>query len=497
MKDKVLYVEIVKKFVREYFPTIHYVMLSGSFVTEFFNEYSDLDVVILSKWHQKTFIEAYEYDSIKIQIIALPYNDVNGLINRDIISRNGAILSMLANGIIIYDENNVLFSLQEKAKKIFNIRKEWPQSVTENCRSKLTTCIEDLRGITDKTDFVFSLIDAYNKLLRLYFINQGDWDYNGKAASRYLKKVDAEFADRFRTSIVDYFITESKSGILSLISEVLNKSGGELHYSTTKLYKEVCDEDVLTIFINPFNNDNSIVLVSKIIDDLSQNLIKNFPKLNFVSYLHREDSVILRGGYVIIAETKQYINESIMPFIHYFHFSNAISIKAGLTERWNYPYIFNPIRDMGLPSICFSIIHRAVILRYRKNCDHKINIYWILKHFSLCKFFSSNVALAKFWNNVFDNYINKATNKFLPSTYIDLSAQIKKSNVLNKQYVVQIPEEYDNTLNQLFEKLFVEKLTKDIEYVSMKMIDILMDVFLIDEKAEIAYAMSFYYMNAK
>ena len=77
MKPNQYYIDNIKLFVNEYFPETPHVLLTGSFNTPFFNESSDLDIILISNWHRDSFVESYDYNGLKMQVIVLPLYDID------------------------------------------------------------------------------------------------------------------------------------------------------------------------------------------------------------------------------------------------------------------------------------------------------------------------------------------------------------------------------------------------------------------------------------
>ena len=113
MLSKKYYLEQIKQFIKNYFPNPCGVMITGSFVTKYFNETSDLDVIVLSNLYRNLFIESYLFHGIKIQVIVMPVFDLDSLLLKDLQS-GGIYIGQLNKGIILKDTNEILHKLQIK-----------------------------------------------------------------------------------------------------------------------------------------------------------------------------------------------------------------------------------------------------------------------------------------------------------------------------------------------------------------------------------------------
>jgi len=79
-KTKAAIIEKVKTFLNEFFPRNFGVLIGGSFNTEYFNDTSDIDMVILSPYSEGVFVESYFYSDLKIQAIVLSIHSLDEIL---------------------------------------------------------------------------------------------------------------------------------------------------------------------------------------------------------------------------------------------------------------------------------------------------------------------------------------------------------------------------------------------------------------------------------
>lgn len=437
MQDKKYYIEIVEAFIAEYFPSSSGVMLTGSFVSEYFNEYSDLDVIILSKWHNKVFIESYEYRGIKIQIIALPLNDVHDVLRKDYTVRNGALISMLSKGLILCDGKGFLERLKNEAKRLFLNKSYAPKEFLDNERSKLTTIYEDICGLSDADELAFAIADAMPKALNLYFLSNGAWLYSGKSAARKLKSECDKFGVRYTSSLRTFFKDGDKSEVVELLHGLLDSTGGELHYHTTKTYKDTVDHDDIVVYIPPMSNDKELDVLLRIEYAFHVFVGRRMHELQFVSFVNRADGVFSRGLYIIISAPLHELNDEIIPLIHQFHFGNPVSVSSGLVDYWSYPHVFNPLLIRGLYS---KPVYDFLCHVNDEKFNHHDRIKFAL---SVLSGFSKHVAVRffgerrNFWRSVFDMFWSAHLNKMLPFECIEMVNDLKMRKI-NDDYTAML-----------------------------------------------------------
>lgn len=425
MQDKKYYIKVVEAFVSEYFPSSSGVMLTGSFVSEYFNEYSDLDVIILSKWHHKVFIESYEYRGIKIQIIALPLNDAYDVLRKDYTVRNGALISMLSKGLILCDGKGFLERLRNEARRLFLNKSYAPKEYIDKERSKLTTAYEDICGLSDADELAFAIADAMPKALNLYFLSNGAWLYNGKSAARWLKSEGDRLREKYVSSLKAFFKNGDKSEVVDLLHGLLDSAGGELHYHTTKTYKETADHDDIVVYVSPVSNDRELEALFKIEYAFHVFVQRRQPELRFVSFVNRTDGVFNRGLYIIITAPLQTLNEAILPLIRQFHFGNPVSVSSGLVDCWSYPHLFNPLLIRGLYSKpVYDFLCRVNQGKFNHHDKTKYALSVLLgvsKHVALN--FSGEAQ--KLWSSVFEMFWSAHLNKMLPFECIEMVNSMK------------------------------------------------------------------------
>ncbi len=429
MKNKEHYIEVVNSFVSEYFPNSSGVMLTGSFVSEYFNEYSDLDVILLSKWHYKMFIESYEYEGLKIQIIVLPLTDAREILRKDAMCRNGALISMLNKGLILSDGDGFLERLKSEANILFREKRLAPKEIIEMERSKLTTVYEDICGLSDSDELVFAIADAMPKALTLYFLANGSWLYHGKSAARKLKDDCDPFMERFMSSFKTFFGRGDKSEVLDLLRGVLESAGGELHYYTTKSYKDIADHDDLVVYVSPLGDDRRLEALCQIEYAFHVFAMRRLPGLPYVSFVNSKDGLFNRGLYIVIKSPLKTINEVVLPLIHQFHFGNPVSGSSGLMGCWSYPHIFNPLLIRGLYS---KPVYDFLCHVNNGKFNHHDKVKYAL---SVLLGASKHVAerhvadVRNVWSSVFDVFRSAHLNKMLPFECIEMVNGLKTRKI--------------------------------------------------------------------
>lgn len=176
----------IKSFITTYFPNSYAVMVTGSFVTEYFNETSDLDIIILSGLYRNIFIESYLYHGLKMQVIVMPVFDLDSILIKDL--QNGGIyIGQLNKGKILKDTNDTLKKLQARAQTLYY---HGPVPISkyqyDQLRARITTKFEDIKGNDNYEENLFTAIDLYPRIIDLFFKMNNYWSYSSKYACREL-----------------------------------------------------------------------------------------------------------------------------------------------------------------------------------------------------------------------------------------------------------------------------------------------------------------------
>lgn len=432
MRSKEYYVDVVKRFIGEYFPNSSGVMLTGSFVSDYFNEYSDLDVIVLSRWHRKMFVESYEFEGQKIQIIALPLSDAHAVLAKDVMSRNGAIVSMLSKGLVLHDGKGILKKLKSYAKAQKDKKFVVPRESLDRERSRLTTVYEDVCGLADREELTFSIADGMQRALNLYLLANGSWQFRGKTAARELRAANDIFLKRYVRAFEAFFKDNDKSLAVDVLRDVLDSLGGELHYHTTKSYKDVVDADDMVVFVAASANDPYCATLRSLEMAFHGFVDRMCKTLDFVSYVNAEDGVLNRGLYVVIKSSRQRLNEEVVPLIQQFQFADPVSMNSGLSEQWSYPHMVNPLL---VRAVCSQSLFDFLcsVSRGKFKCEDRLRYASeVLACLSESLRMRGMTNVRCLWASVFEMFLASHLDKMMPSECIEMVNDLKMKKIQSR-----------------------------------------------------------------
>lgn len=341
-KDKIL--TIVRRFVNDYFPHAHGVMITGSFLTDKFNETSDIDIIILSNIFRSVCIDTYDYDGIKMQCIIFPVYDLESLIKYDM-KNGGVFICQVSKGVILKDHENVFANFKAKVQILYNRGPAQISRFTLNqYRSRLTTRLEDLEGCNDFYDNTFTIIDTYHRILDAYFGIKQHWAYSGKTASRELENIDPLFKVELVKSLSDFFIYKDHTSIIRFLKKFVDFLGGPISYMSTKEISDICKDNCLTIFISATTTnitENFFANCEIVIRRAQQIVCKNLPQIK-MSYYFSPDKLIYKTGlYIMFYGDKTVLNEEVLPRVEVFHLSLYNTGMYAYANNFYYPFFSN------------------------------------------------------------------------------------------------------------------------------------------------------------
>ncbi len=410
-KDKIW--KEIYSFISEYFADSYGVMVTGSFVTNYFNESSDIDIIILSNLFRKVYIDTYDYHGLKMQAIIFPVFDLDSVLKRDIES-GGIYLSQIHKGKIIKDRNDILKRFKLMAESIYV---HGPAPISrynfDHAKARITTKLEDLEGNNNYNENLFTLLDIYPQIIHLYFQANLLWPYTGKSASRSIEENDASFHKDLISSIESMIITKDKSHVIKFTKDFLSSLGGEIHFLSTKECADNCSKDYLVVFISTNANITRMTDEYKTLVNKAKGfLTKHIDKITIFPYLCPDRRVYKSGLYLIIYGDKDKLNDEVLPFIEMFHLDLNNSLLGGIAQNFLYPYSINPLEVFGDTVIQKKII--SLIEEYQlDSIDNAVAGYKILSSMKCMDFFSNSDTWNAFWD-FFYNITERSDN----STYI-------------------------------------------------------------------------------
>ena len=144
----------------------------GSYVSGNYNEFSDIDVHIVTKrgvdWRERGNLEI---DGILVEYFINPVNKYEVYMEEEMIERGNHTTKMFARGLIVEDLNGEVLKLQDRAKELENI--ELPEISEFDLLASMYGCwdnIDELKVCYHEKRDTFYLVyyELYKRLLTLH-----------------------------------------------------------------------------------------------------------------------------------------------------------------------------------------------------------------------------------------------------------------------------------------------------------------------------------------
>lgn len=407
----------LKKFTELYFTHNYGIMLTGSILTEFFNEESDIDVIYLSNLYRNIFIESYRFEDMKIQAIVLPIYDLENVIRRDTDLGNGIYVHQLNTGKIIYDPMGMLGVLKTKVEQVY-AKGPNPMSRFQfnQLRSRITSRHEDLKGSNDISDNVFSLFDLYPRITDLFFQEHRHWPFHGKSASREIKRINPGFHSEMIDSIKALIQEGDKSKAIGFVSKFLNSIGGEIHFYSTREFPNSVSSDSLVIFIADNANPMLKTLAAQTVQEIKNAILSHRDDIVAISYYNPDGRIYRSGTYLICYGACHTLNDDILPRLEMFHLNLYSSSLLPVAKNFYYPYSVNPLDIFGelsqqreIASILMRIQEKSVHQEKYSFCMHTIG------QLQKQNIFNNNADLWHIlWQKAYSHFFKSSNIEFLP-----------------------------------------------------------------------------------
>lgn len=420
MKVKEQIWQEIHSFIDEYFPDSYGVMVTGSFVTEYFNETSDIDIIVLSNICRNIFMDTYNYHGIKMQAIVFPVFDLESVIKMDLRFGGGVYIGQIHKGIIIKDKHNIFRDFKIRVESIY-IQGPSPISryVFDQYRARITTRLEDIEGNDSFEENLFTMIDLYPMIINLFFQVNMLWQYTGKSASRYMKKFDAGFHSRLVASFERYLSNNDKTEVVTFIKEFVDGLGGEMHFFSTREIVESCNRDILVVFISSNNVSPQKEYYSQLAEKANDYICKHLDKVLMLSYFYPSRRVYSSGMYLIFYGDKERLNSELLPLIEMFHLDLNNSSYRNLINNFVYPYNNNPLDVFGDIAMQKCIVTIVNNIKRMDFADKEILGFKVLSQLRCIKLLKDIGAWQAFWSFCYKIMENSDNSMYMPKVLVD------------------------------------------------------------------------------
>ena len=446
-RDKLVIKELAVHFLEKYFPDCIAAMITGSYTEEYFNETSDVDILLVSKLVETIFIESYNFESVEFQAIVWPQANILEMLNAEAHRGEGTYLSMFKKGIIIRDSRNYLSRIQKFASTLYEIGPSVASAfeITQ-LRAMVTSRIEDMKGSNSYADNLFVLIDVFQKFLTLYSKYNRIWLQSSKYASRLLEKIDPKFKNEFVDSLSNFILNKDSQYAVNFLEKNLENLGGELHFFSTKNVVQDIKDDYLVIFLK---NTEVEKLLPEIVLPFHEYVLSRIHPIEFFIYKSSGQKEKNIGVYILMKRDNTFLNEYIYPLTKSF-FAN-IFFKSEIRCSVEFPLSVNPLslsfspntQDLIYPVL--TAVTNFFATKYKTTKLSDISVFsdglWMMSKMQEVLHFTDK-KFKVFLNYIFDHYLPYSYNLENDTPY-NLLAEKRK----------QVLKEFENESDSFFKEV--------------------------------------------
>ncbi len=443
-RDKLVIKELAMQFLDKYFPDCIAAMITGSYVDEYFNETSDVDILLISRLVETIFIESYNYESIEFQAIVWPQTNILEMLNNEAHRGEGTYLSMFKKGMIIKDSRNFLSRIQKFASTLYEIgpSKASAYEITQ-LRAMVTSRIEDMKGSNPFADNLFVLMDVFQKFLILYSKYHRIWLQSSKYASRLLEKIDPEFKNEFVDAISNFILNKEPQDAVNFLEKNLENLGGELHFFSTKNVVHEIKDDYLIIFLK---NTEIEDLLPEIVLPFHEYVLSRIYPIDFFIYKSSSQNEKNEGVYILMRKDNKFLNEYLYPLTKSF-FTN-IFYKSKIKCNVKFPLSVNPLTlsfSQNIQDLIYPVLNAVTnffAAKYKTTEFSDISVFG-----DGLRMMSKMLGVLQFTDNNFEMFLNYFFDHYLPYSY-NLEDDTPYNLLAERRE--QVLKEFENKSNSFF-----------------------------------------------
>ncbi len=307
--------KICVDFIKVYFPSADYVILSGSHATNTQKGDSDFDLIVLEYSIDKFKSERIIYLSKLFDVKRIPLNKIDDGLVMDYQDGHAVLTGMLSKGIVIIDHENVAKSLIDLSRERYEIGMKFKDmDYIHKLKIQVQNYLDNLKGITDSKDNTYlTVINLVKKYVDFVLYYHGLWRGNDKMNYEQLEKIEVNFNSDIESAVSEFFDSKNHNKIVTLIERqmikygiqtTLNISGPTMNYSGEDYFimKIVDQEKNIINTLDKFKKQ--IKLVLKLLNN-TENFYFFIPN-NLIQGKNISNEI-----YVIIFQNKDIINKNI------------------------------------------------------------------------------------------------------------------------------------------------------------------------------------------
>lgn len=173
--------------------------------------------------------ESFYYRGWPVEAFIHDTETLSYFFNDDRKSGFPALPQMVAEAIVVSEENELACDLKEQAHKIID---DGPPALDQieidRRRYQITDLIDDIREPRSRAELMGSGSRLLEYLADFYFRSRGKWSSTGKTIFRKLAKDDLKMQKQFEFAFSELFAEANPAPCIDLAEKILSQSGGLL-----------------------------------------------------------------------------------------------------------------------------------------------------------------------------------------------------------------------------------------------------------------------------
>ncbi|WP_124264426.1 nucleotidyltransferase domain-containing protein [Streptomyces sp. ADI98-10] len=221
-------IDAARAVVEERHPAARAGFLGGSVVTGRRTAMSDLDIVVLLHGTPAPYRASLRSGEWPVEMFVHTEATWHTYIQREVRKRRSPLLSMCADGILLFDKDGVGTHLAAEARKLTAAGP--PAASAEEIddrRYAITDLLDDLAGSTDQGERLFIATELVRRSAELALTAGGSWNGGGKWLARRLKPTAPGLDRRLHDGLRDVLAGQIEP-LAAVVDEVLEQVGGRL-----------------------------------------------------------------------------------------------------------------------------------------------------------------------------------------------------------------------------------------------------------------------------
>jgi hypothetical protein len=218
--------EIAEAAARARFPEASQVFVFGSALTDSFNAFSDLDIIVMvpnGRWFTR---ECRIFDGVPVDIQAFGRDAIEIILEQDRRTGYPTVLLGVAHGRLVFDADGVGEDLRDRFLTALEVGPRGPSPLRmATLRNDITEGVLDLLGCRDAQEAFAVGMGMYSALTALVFSGRGLWIQLGKHGVRQLREQSNVLGDEFQVAYQALARGECEP-LAELAAKVLAQAGG-------------------------------------------------------------------------------------------------------------------------------------------------------------------------------------------------------------------------------------------------------------------------------